>query len=213
MPKQRKKSSKTKQRKMKIGNNPSKLSSLKIVLSVICLIALLITAYGVWQYYEGQKPPEIGDSSNDSFLGGIAPDFTYRDINGTAVTLSQFKDEVIVIHFMAVGCGGQINQVNHYQLAQLKNVCNSFCNDESVSFLSVAVATCENSELDQIRGTYGVTWAFGNDFEDNVLDIVNSYVPQGIGDGTVVLIDKTFNIVEVYRGGVAESTLSTKITA
>jgi len=177
----------------------------------VALIVLILTAYGVWQYYEGQKPPAIGGASGNLSPTGAAPDFSLRDINGNIVTLSQLKDKVIGIHFMAVGCGGQIYEVNQYQFAQLKSVCSSFCSDNSVAFLTVAVATCENSALDQIRSNYGVTWAFGNDYDDGVLDIVNAYVPYEIGDGSVVLIDKTFNIVQVYSGGVASGTLSSRI--
>jgi len=63
-----------------------------------------------------------------------------------------------------------------------------------------------------LRATYGVSWIIGNDYEDGALDIVNAYVPHEIGDGSVVLIDKTFNVVEVYGGGVAAETLSTRMT-
>jgi hypothetical protein len=199
------------QREREEKRKPRKFPTQKLFLGV-ALIVLMLTAYGIWQYYEGQKPPTIGGVSGTvSPSTGLATDFSLRDINGTQVSLNQFNGRVIGIHFMAVGCGGQIYEVNQYQFAQLKSVCDSFCSDKSVAFLTVAVATCENSALDQIRSNYGVTWAFGNDYDDGVLDIVNTYVPYEIGDGSVVLIDKTFNIAQVYRGGVAAETLSSKI--
>ena len=198
------------QKRRDAKSRPRKFPMGKLFLGV-ALIVLMLTAYGIWQYYEGQKPPTIGVATGNLSPTGSAPDFTLRDINGNAVTLSQLNNKVIGIHFMAVGCGGRIYEINQYQFAQLKSVCNSFCSDKSVAFLTVAVATCENSALDQIRSNYGVTWAFGNDYDDGVLDIVNTYMPYEIGDGSVVLIDKTFNIAQVYRGGVAAETLSSKI--
>jgi hypothetical protein len=179
----------------------------------LALIVVILAAYGIWSYYDGQKPPTIGGVSGTvSPSTGPATDFTLRDINGTEVSLSQFSGRVIGIHFMAVGCHGQINPVNEYQLAQLENVCSNLCGKEPANILTIAVATCESSDLDVLRSSYGVTWALGNDYDDGVLDIVNAYVPHEIGDGSVVLIDKGFNVVEVYRGGVASGTLSSRIS-
>jgi hypothetical protein len=179
----------------------------------VALIVVILAAYGIWSYYDGQKPPAIGGVSGTvSPSTGPATDFTLRDINGTQVSLSQFSGRVIGIHFMAVGCHGQINPVNEYQLAQLENVCSNLCGKEPATILTIAVATCESSDLDVLRSSYGVTWALGNDYDDGALDIVNAYVPHEIGDGSVVLIDKAFNVVEVYRGGVASGTLSSRIS-
>ena len=103
-----------------------------------------------------------------------------------------------------------LKRYNSYELAQLNTACNSVCNG-NVTFLTVAVATCESSQLDVLRSDYGVTWALGNDYEDGALEIVNSYVPFGIGDGTIILVDKDHNIAEIYNQGVASSTLVSRI--
>jgi peroxiredoxin len=198
------------QREREAKTRPRKLPKGKLIFGV-CLIALVFTAYGTWQYYEGQKPPTIGGAVAVSPPTGSAPDFSLRDINGTNVSLSQFSGKVIGIHFMAVGCHGQINPINEYQLTQLKSACNSLCGKESATILTVAVATCPSSDLGTIRANYGVTWVLGNDYDDGVLDIVNAYVPFSIGDGSVVLVDKSFNVAEVYSGGVTANTLSSKI--
>lgn len=194
----------------KAKHKPRKLPKAKLLFGII-LIAIILGSYSIRQYVEGQKPPTIGDNTGNIAPGGPAPDFTFYDLDGKLITLSQFTDKVIGIHFMAVGCGGQLYEVNQYQLAQIKGVCSNFCSDKPVAFLTVAVATCENSALEDIRNNYGVTWKIGNDFADRTLDIVDTYVPLGIGDGSVVLIDKEFNIAEVYRGGVAASTLNSEI--
>jgi cytochrome oxidase Cu insertion factor (SCO1/SenC/PrrC family) len=201
-----------KQKALDAKRKPQKFPMQKLFVGV-ALIVLILTAYGIWQYYEGQKPPTIGGASGTvSPSTTSATDFSLRDINGTQVSLSQFSGRVIGIHFMAVGCGGQINPVNEYQLAQLENLCGNLCGKETAAILTVAVATCENSALDVLRSTYGVTWVLGNDYDDGALEIVNAYVPHEIGDGSVVLIDKDFNVAQVYRGGVAAETLSSKIS-
>jgi hypothetical protein len=201
-----------KQEALDAKRKPRKFPLQKLFVGV-ALIVLILTAYGIWQYYEGQKPPTIGGASGTvSSSTASATDFSLRDINGTLVSLSQFDGQVIGIHFMAVGCHGQINPVNDYQLTQLKSVCNGLCGKEDVTILTVAVATCQSSDLDVLRSNYGVTWVLGNDYDDGALDIVNAYVPHEIGDGSVVLIDKTFNVVQVYRGGVAAGTLTAKIS-
>ena len=199
-------------RKRETENRRRNLRNVKIVFSTICLITLLLTSYGIWQYYDGQKPPTIGGAAADSSLSNsLAPDFSLQDINGTQTSLSQYKGKVVGIHFMAVGCHGQINPINEYQLTQLSNACSSLCAKQNVAFLTVAVATCENSQLDVLRSNYGVTWALGNDYADGALEIVNSYVPFEVGDGAIVLIDKTFNIAEIYNGGISAANLVTKI--
>ncbi len=191
----------------------SKLRSVKYIFSAICLITLLLTAYGIWQYYDGQKPPAIGSGSivSGSSSTTSAPSFSLNDINGTQVSLSNFGGKVLGIHFMAVGCHGQINPINEYQLAQLNSACSSLCGKENTAFVTVAVATCESSDLNVLRSNYGITWVMGNDYADGTLEIVNSYVPFEIGDGTVVLVDKTSNIAQIYNGGVSADTLVSKI--
>ena len=201
-------------REQKIENRRRMQRSIKIIFSTICLITLLLTSYGIWQYYDSQKPPTIGGAAaapDVSSSTALAPNFSLKDINGTQISLSQYKGKVIGIHFMAVGCHGQINPINEYQLTQLNSACNSLCGKENATFLTVAVATCESSDLDVLRRNYGVSWTLGNDYADGTLEIVNSYVPFEIGDGTVVLVDKTFSIAQVYQGGVAANTLVSKI--
>jgi len=168
------------------------------------MVALIFTAYGTWQYVEGQKPPAIPQATPLQ----TPYEFTIKDINGTQFSLSNHKGKVIVIHIMAVGCHGQINRINDNQLTQLKTVCNSFCGKEQVTLITVAVATCPSSDLQQIRATYRVTWLFGNDYDDRKMDIAQKYATQG--DGTIVIIDKTYHISETY-GSTTASTLSAKI--
>lgn len=198
-----------KRREIEAKNKPRKLPKGRIIFG-ICLIAIILASYASWQYVEGQKPPTIGGSTSGQLTTSVAPNFSIQDINGTKTSLNQLQGKVIGIHFMAVGCHGNIEAINTYELTQLSNACNSVCKG-NVTFLTVAVAVCENSQLDILRSDYAVTWLLGNDYADGVLEIVNSYVPFGIGDGTVILVDKDHNIAEIYNQGVASSTLVSRI--
>jgi len=182
------------------------------VVGAICLIFLIGVAYGAWQYTRpstiSEEPPPINPTPSKPPQTTPALDFTLRDIDGTHFSLSSFSGKVIVLHIMGVGCHGQIYQINDNQLTQLKTVCGSFCEKRPVTLITVAVATCPDSDLEQIRATYGVTWLFGNDYDDGKMDIAQKYGTQG--DGTIVLIDKEFQISEEYST-IAASTLSSKI--
>jgi hypothetical protein len=192
------------QREREAEKRPRKWPKGKI-LGAVFLILLIFGGYGAWQYTQpSTEPPSINPTNPLQ----TPYEFTMKDVNGTQFSLSNFRGRVIVIHVMGVGCHGQIYSINENQLTQLKTVCNSFCGKEQVTLITVAVATCPSSNLQEIRATYGVTWAFGNDYDDGVMDIAQKYATQG--DGTIVLIDKTYHISETC-GATTASTLSTKI--
>ena len=177
----------------------------------ISFVALILISYGAWQYYI-QLPPSIGGETNNTPPPtGSAPNFSFSDINGTQFSLNQFNGKVIAVHFMAVGCGGQVYPINDQQLKQLKAICNNHCSSSPLTMVTVAVATCQNSDLARIRSTYGITWVVGNDYADGKMDIVEAYKSYSIKDGTILLIDKTFNVDKVYTEATTAEALSSKI--
>ena len=179
----------------------------------ICLIALMLVMYGVWEYY-ARLPPSISSGKMSGPLQkGSAPTFSLRDAVGTQFSLDKQVGKIIVIHFMAVGCNGQIYPLNQERLSQLKAVCSRYCGKKPFAMVTVAVATCENSELQRIRTNYGISWVLGNDYDDKKMDIVDAYVNAcSIKDGAIVLIDKAFNIAEVYNEAVTADKLSVRIS-
>ena len=196
------------QREKEAERKPRQWSKGKI-LGAVCLISLVIIAYGAWQYTHSSttsvEPPPINPTNPLE----IPYEFSMKDINGTQFSLRGFSGKVIVIHIMGVGCGGAIDQINVNQLTQLRGVCNSFCGEKPVKLITVAVSTCPTYEpLIQLRATYGITWLFGNDYDDGKMDIAQKYATKG--DGTIVLIDKSFRISTWYST-VTVSTLSSKI--
>jgi hypothetical protein len=180
------------------------------ILAGICLVALIFIVYSVWQYYI-QLPPTIDGETNNPPVMGSASNFILKDINGTQFSLNQFNGKVIAVHFMAVGCSGQFNAINDNQLKQLKTICSGYCGDNSVSLVTVAVSTCSSNDLSLIRTEYGINWSFGNDYDDGKMEIVEAYNSHSISDGTILLIDKAFNVDEVYTEEITSETLSTRI--
>lgn len=75
--------------------------------------------------------------------------------------------------------------------------------------VTVAVATCPNSQLSVIRANYGITWVLGNDYDyaTGETDIVEAYSKYPIQDGAILLVDKEFNIAQIYT----EKTTATKL--
>ena len=182
------------------------------ILGAFCFVIMIFGIYGYWQYYTSQLPPSFGGgAANTSPPQDLAPTFSMRDINGTQFSLSQYKGKVVIIHFMAVGCSGQFYPINDNQLKQLKKLCNNYCGDNPFIMVTVVVATCPNSQLSNIRSSYGVTWILGNDYDDQTLDIVNAYTDYSIQDGSVLLIDKTFHVAKVYTEEITAETVTSKI--
>jgi cytochrome b561 len=88
----------------------------------ISLILLILIVYGVWQSMPhtqpSTEPPVINPTKpqENPPPTATAPDFSLRDVNGTRFTLSNYNGRVIAIHFMAVGCHGQIYSIfRHYR--------------------------------------------------------------------------------------------------
>lgn len=212
------------QMEVKDMNNMLKTSKGKIILS-FCLVTLIVAAFGIRQYYTN-LPPSIGESketsSSTETASGVtasssnqsevlAPDFSLNDINGSRFTLKQFKGRVVIVHFMAVGCGGQIRAITDHQLKQLKKVCDKHCGSSNFTMITVVVSTCEGNTLDLIRTFYNITWVFGNDYDDKKLEIVDAYEKYSILDGSIILIDKSLRVAEVYIEEIDAGSLSTTL--
>ena len=191
---------------------PRKFPMQKLLLGV-ALIVLVLTAYGTWQYIGGQKsPPDATGDTNPSSVD-LAPNFSLKDVNGTLISLNQLRGKVIAIHFMAlVGCSGQIYEINDNQLRQLNAVRSKYSKDE-LAIVTVSVASCQGCDiiLGQIRDYYGISWILGNDYDDQKLDIIDSYAHYVQYDGSIVLIDKSFRIAEVYNNATTANLLSSRI--
>ena len=174
------------------------------IIAGIFLVAIVIAAYVTWQYttIETHSPEPLGP----------APDFPLRDINGSALfTLGQFSGKVVAIHFMIVGCHGEIYHIDDNQLRQLKLVCNNYCGNGQFVMITVLSSNCLTSNLTQIRVDYGITWRMGNDYNDGMMDVFRAYAIYSVKDGTIVLIDRKLNVTQVHTEAITADTLSSEI--
>jgi hypothetical protein len=188
---------------MEAEKKPRKWPKGKIIAGIF-LVTILIAAYEAWQYstIETNSPEPIGP----------APNFGLMDpFQRTYFTLKQFSGKAIVLHFMVVGCHGEVYPIDDNQLRQLKSVCNSYCGNGQFVIITVLSSICASSNLSQIRLDYGITWHMGNDYDDGVMDIFDAYATYSVNDGTIILVDKTFNVTHVHSEATIASTLSSEI--
>jgi len=196
----------------------------------VCLL-LIIIGIGAWQNVQPSQtissettvptqkspttttPTTTTPTTSTPTSTSLAPNFILKDINGTQFSLNQHKGMVVAIHFMALDCSGSIYPINGYQLQQLKSACSNYCGKKPFDIVTVAVATCQGCDqiLTQIRADYGVTWVMGNDYSDGKMDIVDAYASHSITDGAIVLVDKKFNVAQVYTDAVTTDALSSRI--
>jgi len=198
------------QRARAAQKKPRKYPKGKIVFG-ICLIGLMFVAYVAWQ--SSSKPSSSTNGTpNNPPLTGSAPDFSLKDINGTQISLNQYSGKPILVHFMALaGCTGQLNDVSYIRLPQLKSVSTRY--SDKVALVTVSVATCAGCDtiLADLRKDFGISWVLGNDYDDERLDIIDSYSNYEIYDGTIVLIDRSFNVAQVFKTDVTLDMLTSKI--
>ena len=70
------------------------MSSWKYVVASLLFLALSLTACG------GENPPEVTGIN----VGSVAVDFTLEALDGTEVSLSQYRGDVVLINFWATWC-------------------------------------------------------------------------------------------------------------
>ncbi len=188
-------------------NKPRKLPKGKILLGVI-LLTIAISAFGLLQFTgsQGNSKPEPNSDPDQ------AHNFSLKDINGTQISLSQYSGRPIVVHFMALqGCSGSLGPVNYDRLPLLRSIFNEY--SDRVGIITVSVATCAGCDtiLSNLRIENGIYWTLGNDYDDQVLDIVEAYSDYELYDGTLIIIDKSLKVAQVYNDQITTDTLSSKI--
>ena len=177
----------------------------------ICGIIVMLIAAFVALQVTGDKP---ATETTETALKGQAPDFSLEDINGTKISLSQYTGKPVLLHFMGLaGCSGQLSAMGYDKLSQLESINVKY--SDKIAMVTVAVATCASCDeiMAELRKDYGISWIMGNDFDDEKLEIIDSYsnLNHSLYDGTVVLIDESFKIVEIYEPNATTEALTSKI--
>jgi hypothetical protein len=180
------------------------------LLIYMCLALIFIgLSYGAYALYFSDKPEISTNTIKPLKTISKAPVFSLNDVNGTDGSLGAYYGDVIALHFMAVGCGGQYARLNDNQLRQLKLVCDSKCKEGDFHIITVLVSSCENSDLNEIKGHYNVTWLFGNDYDDGRLEIIERFKNYNLEDGQILLINPSFEVTHISQGEVTAGDILT----
>jgi len=180
------------------------------LLIYVCLAIIFIAlSYGAYALYFGDKREISTNTIIPLKTISQATVFSLTDVNGTDGSLGAYYGDVIALHFMAVGCGGQYTTLNDNQLRQLKLVCDSKCREGDFHIITIVVSSCESSDLNQIKGYYNVTWLFGNDYDDGKLEIIERFKNYNLEDGQILLINPSFDVTHISQGEVTAGDLFT----
>lgn len=139
------------------------------------------------------------------------PFFTLTDLMGDKHRLADYEGNAAIIHFMGVGCGGEYRTINDNQLKELRKVCLSLCKNSSVKIFTVLVSTCTTTDLMQLYSMYNITWIIGNDYQDEKLDIVNTYSEYEVVDGSIVILGKDLSFHEAIHEAITADTIISKV--
>jgi len=120
--------------------------------------------------------------------GSPAPDFTYADINGKKVSLSDFKGKYVYIDVWATWCGPCKKE--QPLLKELEEACKNY----NIEFLSVSVDTEKKKWEEMVKAqSFGGTQLIADKAFNST--IAKEYNIQGIP--RFMLIDKEGNIIDI----------------
>lgn len=153
---------------------------------LFCIVAILLVAYGAWQY--SQSLPS-SDENED-----LPPLYTLTDGN-----LSEFRGRIVVLDLFATWCQPCIQEIPH--LAQI----NEKYDSNHVVVISIASSGDDVTALRQFKKEYDMTWKVAADTV-GVFDKYNvMYIP------TLVILDSNGAVYYRNEGLTDEATLSEKI--
>ncbi len=153
----------------------------------VIAVVLIITA-GIWYIVESFKSDE-------------AEDFTVTDLDGNIFTLSDYRDDrVVLLDFMGVTC-----ESCKKEMPELRKVHQKFGDD--IVMLSIAVSTDKEDDLREFKEDYEATWRFAVD-KDNVFEKygVTSIV-------RVIIVDKEGKITYSHVGESSAGDLEDELKA
>ncbi len=112
------------------------------VFVVICLVALVLVSYSVWQYMQKSTPsstesqptePTEPEQPSPSSNENEAPSFTLTDIDGNAFSLDDFRGKVVVLDFFYIRCPWCDDQI-----LELEEIYESYSHDK-VEIISISI--------------------------------------------------------------------------
>ncbi|KXA99839.1 hypothetical protein AKJ48_03220 [candidate division MSBL1 archaeon SCGC-AAA261O19] len=186
-------------------------SGLASSIIAIVVVGLIIGVMGGIYFMVTSSPrnsasggENIGGEENVSIgteVGERAPDFTLTDIDGNTFSLSDYRDNVVIVDFMATWCTWCV-----YEMPDLVNFHEDY-SSEGVVMLSVDVTTSETREqLRSFKNEYGAGWTFARD----TANVGTTYKVVGIP--TKYMINQNGVIVWKHSGATSYSTLESEVS-
>lgn len=173
------------------------------------IVAILLIGYALVRGYNQNSYDGSQNTGEEATFDGV--NFKLVDLQGFEHRLSDSKGIPVLVHFMAIDCGGKYSMLNDNQLKQLGVICGNLCEKTQINIFTVLVSTCDETDLSQIYDMYNVTWILGNDYQDSKLDVVEKFSEYEPEDGMIVLLDQNLRVQEVFKGAVTVDSLMNEI--
>jgi hypothetical protein len=173
------------------------------------VVAILLIGYALVSGYNQNHYDGSQNTGKDVTFDGV--NFKFVDLRGFEHRLSDYKGIPTLVHFMAVGCGGEYSMLNDNQLKQLGIICGRLCEKTQITIFTVLVSTCDETDLSQLYDMYNITWILGNDYQDSKLDVVEKFSEYTPEDGMIVLLDQNLYVQAVFKGAVTVDGLMARI--
>lgn len=176
--------------------------------SIITIMVMgLIIGVVVGVYFMTISSPEnsaSGGGENVSIgtdVGERAPDFTLTDIDGNEFSLSDYRDNVVILDFMATWCTWCVREMP--DLVKFHDNYGS----QGVVMISIDVTISETKEqLRNFKNGYGAEWTFARD----TANVGTTYEVSGIP--TKYMINQDGVIVWKHSGATSYSTLESEVS-
>ena len=174
--------------------------AIKFAVIILIVAGVIYAAVSASQNF---SPPQNNQSTSE--LSQPAPLFTINDINGTKISLSNFKGKIIVLYFMGTIYDAEVEEIETlWPSYRGKNVV--------VIGIIGSACSCTADLIYIVRRDRNFTWFLARDDAYTTNNLYAKYITSH-GEPyfpTVVLIDKNLYIERAY-GFVPASTLSSEI--
>lgn len=174
---------------------------------IILLVLIVLVCIGLWyadkvereglagQAAATEQPAELSDEAAEAAAatlaneGAEAPDFTVEMTDGSTVTLSSLRGEVVLLNFWATWCPPCREELSHVQ----QQIIDRFAAQEFV-FLPISRGE-QRATVEAFRAKTGYAFPMGLDPDETIYKrYATRFIPRNF------LIDRTGRVVKVSVG-------------
>jgi len=156
------------------------------------------------------EPGESTESNNQEIItptSTLAPSFDGVDVvTGETISLTQFKDSIVLLNFVNYGCSASLNKTVSAQLLVIKELREQ--RDDFIP-LSVFCGCCPPYVLRDFAMENGLSWPWILDTENSIVPLYLDYLRE-YGYPTLIFID-TEQHIRYATGPMSLSMLSNEI--